>query len=150
MAGVCQNIDPPQPSLPGECVPPAFGAGGGHIRWLEGVGGGGQYFGRRQTSALYSTYVGTLWLESSLFLFSLKIGGGGGSGRWHRTFGTGLEPWRPRFVCCLLFCCRLYISNAFPFPPSKKSTIFRGCLPMNRKNAANYSASDLNLFLCNR
>jgi hypothetical protein len=27
MAGVFQNIDPPPPSLPGECVPPAFGAG---------------------------------------------------------------------------------------------------------------------------
>jgi hypothetical protein len=46
MAGVLQNIDPPPPSPPGEC---AFGAGGGHTRWAErGVGGGGQYFGRRQ------------------------------------------------------------------------------------------------------
>jgi hypothetical protein len=35
MAGVFQNIDPPFPSPPGECVPPAFGAGGGHTRWLE-------------------------------------------------------------------------------------------------------------------
>jgi hypothetical protein len=37
MAGVFQNIDPPPPSPPGECVPPppAFGAGGGHTRWVE-------------------------------------------------------------------------------------------------------------------
>jgi hypothetical protein len=27
MSGVFQNIDPPPPSPPGECVPPAFGAG---------------------------------------------------------------------------------------------------------------------------
>jgi hypothetical protein len=39
MAGVFQNIDPPPLSPPGECASPAFGAGGGHIRWLErGVG----------------------------------------------------------------------------------------------------------------
>jgi hypothetical protein len=41
MSGVFQNIDPPSPgpSRPGECVPPAFGAEGGHTRWLErGVG----------------------------------------------------------------------------------------------------------------
>jgi hypothetical protein len=38
MAGVFQNIDP-LPLTAGECVPPAFGAGGGHTRWLErGVG----------------------------------------------------------------------------------------------------------------
>jgi hypothetical protein len=35
MPGVFRNIDPPTPSLPGECVPPAFGAGGGHTRWVE-------------------------------------------------------------------------------------------------------------------
>ncbi len=39
MSGVFQNIDPPPPSPPGDCVPPAFGAGGGHTRWVErGVG----------------------------------------------------------------------------------------------------------------
>jgi hypothetical protein len=36
---VFQNIDPPPPSPPGECVPPAFVAGGGHTRRVErGVG----------------------------------------------------------------------------------------------------------------
>jgi hypothetical protein len=35
MAGVFQNIDPLPLLPPGECVPPAFGAGGGHTRWLE-------------------------------------------------------------------------------------------------------------------
>jgi hypothetical protein len=35
MAGVFQNIDPPPQSPPGECVPPAFGAGGGHTGWVE-------------------------------------------------------------------------------------------------------------------
>jgi hypothetical protein len=43
MSGVFQNIDPPPtPSPPGECVPPAFGAGGGRTIWVEnGWGGGG-------------------------------------------------------------------------------------------------------------
>jgi hypothetical protein len=35
MSGVFQNIDPPPPALP-----PAFGAGGGHTRWVEKWGGG--------------------------------------------------------------------------------------------------------------
>jgi hypothetical protein len=43
MFGVFQNIDPPPPSPPGECVPR-----GGHTRWVE-RGMAGQYFGRSQT-----------------------------------------------------------------------------------------------------
>jgi hypothetical protein len=35
MSGVFQIIDPPPPSPLGECVPPTFGAGGGHTRWVE-------------------------------------------------------------------------------------------------------------------
>jgi hypothetical protein len=35
MSGVFQNIDPQRPSPPGECVPPAIGAGGGNSRWME-------------------------------------------------------------------------------------------------------------------
>ncbi len=41
MSLVFQNIDPPPPSLPGECVPPPLlgGGGGGHTRQSErGVG----------------------------------------------------------------------------------------------------------------
>jgi hypothetical protein len=48
MAGVFQNIDPPPPSPPGDCIPPAFDAGGGHTGWVA-RGVGGQYFGRRKT-----------------------------------------------------------------------------------------------------
>jgi hypothetical protein len=44
---VFQKIDPQPLSLPGKYVPPAFGAGEGHS--LGGKGGGGQYFGRRET-----------------------------------------------------------------------------------------------------
>ncbi len=43
MSGVFQNIDPPPPHPRASVYPPAFGAGGGH-------------------TALYSTYVSTLWL----------------------------------------------------------------------------------------
>jgi hypothetical protein len=40
MSCVFQNIDPPPPSPPGECVPTALGAGGGHIHrgWRGGWG----------------------------------------------------------------------------------------------------------------
>jgi hypothetical protein len=38
-SGVFRNIDPPTPSPPGECEPPAFGAGGGRTRWVERGGG---------------------------------------------------------------------------------------------------------------
>ncbi len=40
MSDVLQNIDPPPPSLPGECVPSTFDAGGGHTRWVERGGEG--------------------------------------------------------------------------------------------------------------
>jgi hypothetical protein len=49
MALVFQNINPPSPSPPGECVPPAFVAGGGKTRRAE-RGMGGQCFGRREPS----------------------------------------------------------------------------------------------------
>jgi hypothetical protein len=42
MSGFFQNIDPPPLSPPGECVPPAFDAGGRtHSLGGEGVGAGG-------------------------------------------------------------------------------------------------------------
>jgi hypothetical protein len=41
MSRVFQDIDPPPPSPPGECVPPAFVAGGGHTRRAEREVGGG-------------------------------------------------------------------------------------------------------------
>jgi hypothetical protein len=47
-----QNIGPTPPHRPASVYPPAFGAGGGHTRLLE-RGGGGQYFGRRQTQLCY-------------------------------------------------------------------------------------------------
>ncbi len=40
MAGAFQNIDPPSPLPPGECVPPAFG-GGGEDTLAEWRGGWG-------------------------------------------------------------------------------------------------------------
>ncbi len=35
MSGVLQNIDPPSPHRPASVYPTAFGAGGGHTRWVE-------------------------------------------------------------------------------------------------------------------
>jgi hypothetical protein len=55
MSGVFQNNDPPPPHRPA-CMTPAFGAGGGHTRWVE-RGWGVNIPG----DALYSIYVSTLW-----------------------------------------------------------------------------------------
>jgi hypothetical protein len=59
MCGVFQNIDPPPLSPPGECIPPAFGAGEGHTRWVE-RGVAGSLFFKTPDTALYFTYVSTL------------------------------------------------------------------------------------------
>ncbi len=61
MSGVFQNIDPP---LPGECVPPAFGAGGGHTRWGGGGGGVNILEDARHSSVLYLCkyfVLGSIW-----------------------------------------------------------------------------------------
>jgi hypothetical protein len=58
MSGVLKNIDPPPPHRPASVYPTAFGAGGGHTSW---VGGGGSIFWKTPDTALYSTYVSTLW-----------------------------------------------------------------------------------------
>jgi hypothetical protein len=52
MSGVFQNIDLPPPSQPGECVP-AFGAVGGHTRWLERGWGVNILEDARHSSVLY-------------------------------------------------------------------------------------------------
>ncbi len=49
----------PHPSPPGECVTPAFGAGGGHTRWVE-RGGVGSIVRKVRDTALYSIYLSTL------------------------------------------------------------------------------------------
>jgi hypothetical protein len=48
-----KNIDPPTPSPPGECVPPAFDAGGGHTRWVERGWGVNILEDTRHCSVLY-------------------------------------------------------------------------------------------------
>jgi hypothetical protein len=53
MSGVFQNIDPPPPYCPRECVPPAFGAGGGHTRWVERGVGGQSLEDAKHSSVLY-------------------------------------------------------------------------------------------------
>ncbi len=47
----------PTPSPPGEFVPPAFGAGGGHTRWVErGWGVNSSVVRKTPDTALYSVY----------------------------------------------------------------------------------------------
>ncbi len=60
MAGVFQNIDPPPPSPPGECVLPRLWCGG-RTHSLGGEGGGRSIFWKTSDTALYSTYVTTSW-----------------------------------------------------------------------------------------
>jgi hypothetical protein len=79
MYSIFQNIDP---SPPGECVPPppppAFGAGGGHTRWVERVWGvwatGVSIFWKTPDTALYSTYVSTLCANASHKLIIVSRG----------------------------------------------------------------------------
>ncbi len=40
MSDVFRNIDPPPPDRPASVDPSAFGAGGGHTRWVERRGWG--------------------------------------------------------------------------------------------------------------
>jgi hypothetical protein len=58
MAGVFQNIDSPPPSPPSEY--PRLWCGG-RTHSMGGEGGGGSIFLKTPGTALYSTYVSTLW-----------------------------------------------------------------------------------------
>jgi hypothetical protein len=54
MSGVFQKYWPPPPPSPlGVCVPPAFGAGGGHTRWVEKGWGVSILEDARHCSVLY-------------------------------------------------------------------------------------------------
>jgi hypothetical protein len=57
MAGVFQNIDPHRPA---SVYPPPL-VRGVHTHSLGGEGGGGSIFWKTSDTALYSTYVSTLW-----------------------------------------------------------------------------------------
>ncbi len=73
MSGVLQNIDPPPPHSPAKLYPPAFGAGGGHTRWVErGVGGGGVNIleDARHCSVLYIRKYFMVWITSDLLLIN--------------------------------------------------------------------------------
>ncbi len=55
MSGVFQNIDLPPPSpLASIHIPPAFGAGGGHTRWVEREVGG-PIFWKMPDTGLFGT-----------------------------------------------------------------------------------------------
>ncbi len=62
MSGVFENIDPPPPHRP---APPPLVRGEGTLAGWRG--GGGSIFWKTPDTALYSTYVSTLWtnLETS-------------------------------------------------------------------------------------
>ncbi len=65
MSGVFQNIEPPTPSPPGECIPPPPRLWcGGRTHSLGGKGGGVSIFWKTPDTALYSTYVSTLWVRA--------------------------------------------------------------------------------------
>jgi hypothetical protein len=53
MSVIIQNIDPPTPNRPASVYPPAFGAGGGHIRWGREGWGVNSSEDARQWSVLY-------------------------------------------------------------------------------------------------
>jgi hypothetical protein len=53
MSGVFQNIDAPPSHRPASVYPPAFGAGGGHTRWVERGRGVKSSEDARHCSVLY-------------------------------------------------------------------------------------------------
>ncbi len=71
MSGVFQNTDPHRPA---SVYPPPLVRVGVHIRWAERGVGGGSIFWKITDTALYSTYVSTLWSDCR----KKGVGGGGG------------------------------------------------------------------------
>jgi hypothetical protein len=75
MPGVFQNIDPPPPSLAGECVPPppfAGGGGGTHFtRWPERRWG--VYSLEDPDTALYSIYVSTKYFVIKMLISNVVV-----------------------------------------------------------------------------
>jgi hypothetical protein len=69
---IFQSIDPPPPSPPGECVSPAFVAGG-RTHSPDGEGVGGQYFGRRKTQLCTLPISKTLCNEPTVSTVSLRF-----------------------------------------------------------------------------
>jgi hypothetical protein len=71
MSGVFQNIDPPPPSPPGECVPPRLWCGG-RTHSLGEEGGGGSIIWKTPDTALYSVLCdfnySTLYLSYMMFI----------------------------------------------------------------------------------
>jgi hypothetical protein len=80
MSGVFRNITPyPTPSPPGECVPPAFGAGVGHTRWWRGGGAVNSSEDARHCSVLYiCKYFGGEYKYYLTFYFSVIVSTCGG------------------------------------------------------------------------
>jgi hypothetical protein len=69
MSGVFQNIDPPTPSPPGECVPPAFGGGEDTLAGWRGGWGFNILEDARHCSVLYirKYFVGPVHIHSGRY-----------------------------------------------------------------------------------
>jgi hypothetical protein len=61
MSCVFQNIDPTPPHRPASVYPPPLVRGEDTLAGWKG--GGGSIFWRTPDTALYSTYVSTLWVQ---------------------------------------------------------------------------------------
>ncbi len=97
-----RNIDLPTPSPPVECVsppPPAFGAGGGHTRWVERGWGVNSSEDARHCSALFicKYFVHGKDYRYSLLVivikevcYTIRSDGGDGGGGWKGGGGGGL------------------------------------------------------------
>ncbi len=108
MSCVFQNIDPPPTSPPGECVPRL--RCGGEDTLAGWKGGGGSIFWKTPDTALYSTYVSTLWLR---LLIIIEIERKAPDQRWKcilfSVVFTPSPPQPPRQ--CLIPTCHLDTLN---------------------------------------
>jgi hypothetical protein len=83
MYGVFRTIDPPPPHRPASVYPPAFGAGGGHTRWVEREWGVNSSEDARHCSVLYicksfvvnSIAHSNLQIQSQVDLYNVSMAG---------------------------------------------------------------------------
>ncbi len=103
MSGVFRNIDPSPPHSPASEYPLAFGAGGGHTRWVERGWGVNSSEDARHCSVLYickysmgSTYLKTAVLLSCVYCWEKVVSNPGS--RWFCSHLSARNKWKKTLI----------------------------------------------------